>query len=48
MIEFEIDFRDQSVLDRVAREGWGPAEPFGAWMIGERSVLVLPPPPARC
>ena len=45
MIEFEIDFRDQSVLDRVAREGWGPAEPFGAWMIGERSVLVLPPPP---
>jgi SAM-dependent methyltransferase len=47
MIEFEIDFRDQKALDRVAREGWGPAEAFGAWMLGARSVLVLPPPPRR-
>ena len=45
MIEFEIDFRDQLALNRHAREGWGPAEAFGAWMIGRRSVLVLPPPP---
>ena len=45
MIEIEIDFRDQTALDRCAREGWGAAEAFGAWMTGERSVLILPPPP---
>ena len=45
MIEFEIDFRDQSALDRYGRAGWGPAEAFGAWMVGKTSTLILPPPP---
>ena len=45
MIEIEIDFRDQAALDRYAREGWGMAEAFGAWMTGARSVLILPLPP---
>jgi hypothetical protein len=45
VIEIEVNFRDQVSLDRCAREGWGPAEAFGAWMLDDRSVLVLPPPP---
>ena len=45
MIEFEMTFRDGVVFDRCAREGWGDAEPMGAWMTGPVSRLVLPPPP---
>lgn len=45
MIEFEIRFFDRDSFDRVAREGWGGSEPMGAWMTGQSSRLVLPPPP---
>lgn len=45
MIEIELNFRDPTCLDRCGREGWGEAEGFGAWMVGDVSRLVLPPPP---
>lgn len=45
MIEIEIDFSQTLSLERVSRDGFGAAEPGGAWMLGPQSRLVLPPPP---
>ncbi len=48
MCQYEINFSDLSASDRIIGEGWGDCVPFGRWMIGERSVVSLPPPPRRC
>lgn len=45
MIEIEVNFRDPASFARNAREGWGNPEPFGSWMTGQLSRLVLPAPP---
>ncbi len=44
MIEIEVDFTQSLSRDRTARQGFGPAEPEGAWMLDQSSTLVLPPP----
>ncbi len=48
MIELEIAFAEPDSSDRFLGDGWGATVPYGRWMTGSRSTMVLPPPPRRC